>query len=694
MDPIYELFKGLTLALVVVPLGAAVIVAVSGRAARRVAMNLAFLQLGLTIVLVAGTISTLSSRTPLSAEATPQFRPEFVPGALTNAADRTGWTLMSLSATPSPAGAAGPRIQFFLGVDGLNIWLVALSAVMLIPVIVVSWDAVTERRAGFYAWLFVVQAGAIGAFLSFDVILFYVFFELTLIPAFFLIGRWGTGSARRDAARKFFLYTLAGSMITLVGLVGAVLTNPVPIHPDTGVGVNDAVVHTYRPDPTAPGHFLAEFRMAARGPVTFSLPALMANAHIWAEAGRSAELTVTKAERTLEEAHQSKDPVAIRGATQLLAAARAFQPEAQRLRARIVDTQFWLFLALIAGFLVKVPVWPFHTWLPAAYSEAPLGVTIVLSSILAKLGAFGIMRLVLPLTPDAAIQYGLPGIGTLAAFGIVYGSFCAYGQRDIRLMIAYSSLAHLGFLVLGLFAFNTEGLSGAALHMVNHGISTGALFALLAFFLQRYRTTDMRQFGGLMGRFPAMAFLTLVFALASIGLPGLNNFVSEMLMLGGLIHDTDPATGATRPRAVVLAVVAVFGIFLSTWYMLTMVHRVFFNPLREPPAVGTEPPKDVFGRDAMMLGSLASLCLLLGLFPQVLLDPMKADVAALARVGESARGRVREVPLELPPAFTRNAGGPNAAKGPTGGGPPRGGKKGDGKKGDGKKAGMEPRKKG
>ncbi len=260
--------------------------------------------------------------------------------------------------------------------------------------ILVSWDSVKEKPGAFFGWLFLLQAGLIGAFLSFDVILFYVFFELTLIPAFFLIGKWGIGSGRRDAARKFFLYTLAGSLLTLVGVIGVVLTNP-----------------------------------NANGTITFSLPQLMMNV-----------------QQGLHAAHQK----ALAGDGVELAAMQA--------------TQIWLFVALMAGFMVKVPVWPFHTWLPSAYGEAPIGVTVMLSALLAKLGTFGILRLVLPLVPDAAILYGLPVVGTFAAFGIVYAALCAYASKDMKMVIAYSSVSHLGFLVLGLFAFNTEGLSrvGAA----------------------------------------------------------------------------------------------------------------------------------------------------------------------------------------------------------------------------------------
>ena len=272
----------------------------------------------------------------------------------------TGWNLLTLADTP--AAKPGPRVQFFLGVDGLNVWLVALCSLMMLPAVLTSWAAITERPGAFYAWLFVLQAGAVGAFLSFDVILFYAFFELTLIPAFFLIGRWGAGSGRRDAARRFVLYTLAGSLLTLVGIVGVVLTNPI-----TGGGQAGAVT-TY----------------------TFSIPELMAAVQL-----------------NLMQPHID----AIGGKPEALAARQA--------------VQFWLFLALMAGFAVKTPIAPLHTWLPAAYGEAPAGVTVFLSAVLAKLGAFGILRLVIPLTPDAAVAYGLPVVETNLWGGILVSIVCS-----------------------------------------------------------------------------------------------------------------------------------------------------------------------------------------------------------------------------------------------------------------------------
>jgi NADH-quinone oxidoreductase subunit M len=634
MDKIFEFIadprtaRGLVLVVVLLPLVSAAILPLFGRGARRFALWLALLHLTLTVWLVGSKLPALNLRFEqvrgAATGSTAKFEPESVPGDPEGRkggdSGRTTWNLLTLSTSPVPANQSGPNIQFYIGVDGFNIWLAALASLMMVPAILVSWDSVKDKPGAFYGWMFLLQAGAIGAFLSFDVILFYVFFELTLIPSFFLIGRWGVGSGRRDAARKFFLYTLAGSLLTLVGIIGVVLTNP---DPDTGR-------------------------------ITFSLPDLMGNVERW--------LKIASNE------------------------AKAGHPEKL---SSLYITQFWLFLALMSGFMVKVPVWPFHTWLPSAYGEAPIGVTILLSALLAKLGTFGILRFVLPLTPDAAIMYGLPAIGTLAAFGIIYAAFCAYDQKDIKLIFAYSSVSHLGFLVLGIFAFSAEGLSGAVLHMVNHGLTTGALFALLAFLLDRYRTTQANHYGGLMGRFPVYATFAFVLCLASIGLPGLNNFVSEMLMLAGLFNADNPGI-----HRLGLAVVATFGILLSSWYILTMMQKVFFNPHKEPvPVPPDAKPGDVKGREFATFGLLAGLCLLLGLFPQTVLDPMRFEVKQLTTIGERARARVRgvEYPVDLQPLGNTLEPGSKAGKTlpPAGGGMPKGGggPKGGGPKGGGPKGG-------
>ncbi|MCS7272384.1 MAG: hypothetical protein NZ703_14975, partial [Gemmataceae bacterium] len=309
---------------------------------------------------------------------------------------------------------------------------------------------------------------------------------------------------------------------------------------------------------------------------------------------------------------------------------------------------------------------------------APLGVTILLSALLAKLGTYGLVRIVLPLTPDAALHYGLAVVGTLAAVGIVYGALCAYNQKELKRLLAYSSLSHLGLLTAGLFAFNREGLSGAVLHMVNHGVTTGALFAALAFLWERYATTQTGVYAGLMGRYPRYAVIVFVLVLAAVGLPGLNNFVSEMLLLAGLFQARYPSGSGVG-----LAVVGAMGIFLSAWYLLTMLQQVFFRSVREPPlpaATGRqETLPDVRGREFWAFGIPAVLCLVLGLAPQLLLEAVRSDVRLLTVIGDQARGRAGLPPSPADPAPPlkpyQGAPPPNMPPGmmmPGGGAPPAG----------------------
>lgn len=653
---IFPVIRVLVLLLVLVPLASAVLVPVLGRAARRASLTLALVHLGLTTAVVMMSIPLLDERDKSAKQLgsdgmIQQFEPEFVPGdtgTLKNSDGtdhRTHWTLLRLSATETSPHHPGEKVQFFLGIDGLNLWLVALASIMLVPAILISWESVQEKPGSFFGLLFLLQTGLVGCFLSFDVILFYVFFELTLIPAFFLIGRWGLGSGRRDAARKFFLYTLAGSLLTLIGVIGVVLTNPTPLHPATNTRVSDAVL----PKEAAilpPGQATSEWVLAKPGSVTFSLPDLMSNVQVWANAHASAKDVLARAESQLAE--ERKSPKATESDPRVLAAKKRVESaqnlvtETEQMRAKNLRMQFWFFIALMAGFMVKVPIWPFHTWLPAAYGEAPTGITMILSAVMAKLGTFGILRLVIPLVPDAAVEYGLPAIGVLASIGIVYAAFCAFASKDIKQLIAYSSISHLGFLAIALFALNREALSGAVLHMVNHGLSTGAMFATLGFLLDRYRTTEMSKFSGLMARFPAFAVLTFVLSLASVGLPGLNNFVSEMMMMAGLFDADNPRVSGLWP-----AVVAAIGIFLSAWYTLTMLMRVFFNPLKEPEPSPITPRThgDVSRREFFALGSLAALCLILGLYPQPVIDTMKADVRILSNISDGARARIRNAPF-------------------------------------------------
>lgn len=637
MDSILPLLRYLVLAVLLAPLGAAALVALLGYygkgGVRRMAFGFSLLHLGLSVSLAVMAGIELKERGDLGqlykVSAPGAFQPIAVPGDIGYDGDvdsqryETTWTILSLGQVhPNLPPTA---IQFYVGVDGLNVGLVVLTSLMTLLAVFLSWKSVTERTGGYFAWLFVLEASVIGAFLAFDLILFYVFFELTLIPAFFLIGSWGQGSARRDAARKFFLYTLFGSLFTLVGLIGVVITNPTPLHPRT---TNSQPMYVVPVNNT--------FEMPKEGPFTFSIPRLMRNVSVWSN---------FKAYQAHNAEHRAAEAAALAARSPTDGSAKRAAEYAEQERASTVASyeayrraQVWIFVALMAGFAVKLPLVPFHTWLPAAYGEAPIAITMILSAVLSKLGAFGILRIVLPLTPDPSFAYGLTVFGLLGAIGIVYAAFCAYAQRDMKMLTAYSSISHLGFLAIGLFAFNTEGIAGAALHMVNHGLSTGAMFGLLAFLVVRYRTLDMNLYGGLIYRYPIYAFFVFVICLAGIGLPGLNNFVSEMMMLAGVFAPANAKAGGVG-----LAVAAVIGILLSAWYVLTMIRRVLFGPVVEPPLAPGEPaPHDVDGREMLAFALPAILCLVLGLFPQPVIDVMKADVAILARSGDEARLRTQQ----------------------------------------------------
>ena len=343
---------------------------------------------------------------------------------------RQTWLDLSQAGSHSP----GIKMEFFLGLDGISLALVLLTTILTISSVLVSWTAIKDRAAEFYACLLILETGLIGVFCAFDILLFYVFFEFTLIPLFFLVGIWG-GPLRRYAAGKFFVYTLGGSLITLLGLISMVVT-----------------VVQLNPTLTTP----------------FSIPDL-AN-------------TLTK----------NPLPPAV---------------------------QLTLFLMIAAGFMVKVPLFPFHTWLPLAHVEAPTAGSVLLAGVLLKLGTYGFLRMLLPMLPDACLKTGLPLIGTMASIGIVYGSFCALSQNDIKKLVAYSSVAHLGFCMLGLFALNVEGISGGVLQMINHGLSTGALFCIVGMFYERYHTRQLNELGGLATKLPLLAVAMVFTSFASIGLP-------------------------------------------------------------------------------------------------------------------------------------------------------------------------------
>ena len=459
-------------------------------------------------------------------------------------------------------GQVAGGVRFALGLDGISAGLFGLTALLGVTAICCSWDSVRDRASTNYSLLLSLVAGLLGLFASLDVILFYVCFEFTLIPLFFLIGIFG-GTERRRASLTFFLYTLAGSLLTLLGVIALV-----------------AIHYAY-----SPGHVL-----------TFSIPALtsgLANLpwpewqaqHAWGDAG------------------------AFWGTPQIL-----------------------IFLLLVAGFAAKLAMFPLHTWQPLAYSESPTGATVLLAGAALKVGCYGLLRFNLGMTPIGAEALA-PLMSTLATVAIIYGALAALAQHDLKRLIAYSSISHMGFVVLGLFALNATGIEGATIQMVNHGLTTGALFACIGLLADRYRTRDIDEVGGLWNRFPGWSFLLMVAALGSAALPGLNGFIGEFPILLGMYRER-PAT----------AVCAALGMILGAYYLLWMLQRVVFGPLREPtvyadpaavpngasPAYPTGPAP--FGLVELSgIIPLVVFIFLIGLFPAPFIDRIKPPIAPIVR---------------------------------------------------------------
>ena len=461
-------------------------------------------------------------------------------------------------------------IRFTIGLDGLSLWLFGLTALLMLVAVLASWEAIDQRASTYYGLLLILETGLLGVFVARDIILFYVFFEFTLIPLFFLIGIWGS-QERRRAAIKFFLFTLAGSVLTFLGLLAIVLWD-------------------YYHSPT--GYW-------SRAPVmTFSIPELTAH-----------------------------------------------------LRIRPMDgwLQVLVFVALFAGFAIKVPLFPLHTWLPLAHVEAPTAGSVVLAGVLLKLGTYGFVRFALPMLPDGVVAC-MPWLLWLSVAGIIYGALVALGQTDIKRLIAYSSVSHMGFCMLGVFSIGSLGMQGGVLQMVNHGLSTGGLFALVGMIYERYHTRKIADLGGLAHRTPLLAAMMVIFTLSSIGLPGLNGFVGEFLILLGMFQRGWGWTEA--PAALVwqyrlIAVLAASGVVLGAWYMLALVQKVFFGPLREP-AVGRDSissssaghpeVRDLSPREIAALTPLVVFIFWIGLQPGVFLDPMDQTLAEITRPAEQRLG--------------------------------------------------------
>ncbi len=369
---------------------------------------------------------------------------------------------------------AGWNIQYYLALDGLSVLLVLLTT-FLAPISILStWSAVEERVKDFMLFFLLLEVGMVGVFLAQDLFLFYIFWEFTLVPMYFLIGIWG-GPRRIYAAIKFFLYTMAGSILMLLAILW--------------LGIYGG---------------------------TFSVPELISQGNI------------------------------------------------------PVDVQLWLFLAFTAAFAIKVPMWPLHSWLPDAHVEAPTAGSVILAGVLLKMGTYGFLRFNIPLFPQAALQ-AAPWMALFATIGIIYGAAVSYAQADVKKLVAYSSVSHLGFVMLGLFALNPQGMQGAILQMVNHGLSTGALFLLVGMIYEQTHTREIRVYGGLWKVTPIFGTVMLIVALSSMGLPGLNGFVGEFTILLG-------AFGSLAINNNWYAAISAAGVIMAAIYILYMFQKMFLGP--------------------------------------------------------------------------------------------------------------------
>ncbi len=431
-------------------------------------------------------------------------------------------------------GAIGSR--YHVAVDGISLWLVLLTTLLMPIAVVSSWTAIHKRQLSYYAFLLILESAMIGVFVSFDLLLFYLFFEASLVPMFFLIGIWG-GERRIYAAVKFFIYTAVGSLLMLVGIITLYF-----------------IYHTF--------DYATLLQAIAASPLTDR-------------------------------------------------------------------AEFWLFLAFALAFCIKVPLFPFHTWLPDAHTEAPTAGSVILAGVLLKMGTYGLMRFNLALFPNAA-RWWAPVIITLAVIGIIYGALVAMVQPDVKRLVAYSSVSHMGFVVLGLFSFTELGMQGALYQMLNHGVSTGALFLFVGFIYERRHTRMISEFGGLAKPMPWFSTLFVFASLSSIGLPFLNGFVGEFFILLGTW--TSRAVG----RPWLTTMLAATGVIWAAVYMLWMLQRVVFGPITNPENAGLS---DLNKREIGLLLPLLVLMLFMGVYPRVFLDRSKPSVEVIrARVSSSPAG--------------------------------------------------------
>ena len=418
--------------------------------------------------------------------------------------------------------------EYFLGVDGFSVLLILLTTLMGLIAVLSSWTAITERVKEYYVCLLVLQTGMLGAFMALDFLLFFLFWEVMLVPMYFVIGIWG-GGRRLYSAIKFFLYTLVGSVVMLLGILALYFHN-------------------------------------------LSIP------------GQTPTFDVTHFQQ-----------LAI--------------PAAQ---------QTWIFLALFLGFAVKVPMFPFHTWLPDAHTDAPTAGSVILAAVLLKMGTYGFFRFSLPILPEAT-RYFVPMMAGLAIVGIIYGALVALAQSDWKRLVAYSSVSHMAMVVLGMFALTPVGITGSLLQQINHGISTGALFLLVGVVYERRHTRDIAEYGGLSKVMPVFATIFLIMTMSSIGLPALNGFIGEILILQGVYVVNK-----------LWAAAAASGIVLGAAYMLWLYQRTMFGKIDNPANASL---RDLNLREVATFVPLVALAVWIGIYPAPFLWRLETSVGrVVARV--------------------------------------------------------------
>jgi NADH-quinone oxidoreductase subunit M len=458
-------------------------------------------------------------------------------------------------------------ISWHLGVDGISLFLVVLTG-LLFPIAILATDPHHDPKR-YYAWLLLLEAGCLGVFVALDLFLFFVMFEIVLVPMYFLIGGWGYAN-RVYAALKFFLFTMLGSAVMLVGIVSLAYLNRDAVQDENRAAAQEIIAEANQ-DPAGPSDDQAAEvqRLQEDVPLDFDL------------------VEIAEGRRVVDDS-SSANPLD-------WSAAR------------------WLFLAFALAFAVKVPLFPLHTWLPDAHTEAPTAGSVILAGVLLKLGTYGLLRFGVYLFPDAA-RFFAPGLVTLGVIGIIYGAVVAATQKDLKRLVAYSSVAHLGFIVLGTFAMTTQGIEGGLLQNVNHGLSTGALFILVGYISDRRHTREIALLKGLQKVAPIFAAVFTLVMLSSIGLPGLNGFVGEFLTLIGAF-----------PVFRWWTVVAAAGVILAALYLLWAYQRVFHG---EPDEANREFP-ELRWKEGLVLAPLLGLIVFLGVYPKPVLDRMEPSVDRL-----------------------------------------------------------------